>query len=323
MTPQKLFADISSGHFKPVYYFFGSEDFRIVEAEKYIAHQFLPRPQVSVNYRRIDGKRTSCADVIAELSVYPMLGERQVVAVTDFQSYKPTEIDRILKLLSPPDPNRVVIFSSPSTKAPKSKSAFLRKIAATAESVEFKRLMPEEMRRTIVARLGKAQMTIEPDALDLMVELLDGNRGAAEAELGKLIDYKEAGQAVTSDDVGQIAAGFQVHNVFRLADDVIAGDRVKVLHEIERLMAGGNSPTGILYFLGQHFITLYLFKNGRPLEANRRWLRGKFREQADRYKSEQLESIILEIARADSQMRRSSVKPELLLEQLIVKLMPN
>ena len=66
----------------PAYYFFGTEDYRIVEAEKYVARQFLPDRQLVTNYRKIDGKKTSCSDLLAELSSLPMLGERQVFGVT-------------------------------------------------------------------------------------------------------------------------------------------------------------------------------------------------------------------------------------------------
>ena len=52
-TPQKLVSDITSGKFKPVYYFFGSEDYRITEAVRYVASQFLPRMQLAVNFRRL------------------------------------------------------------------------------------------------------------------------------------------------------------------------------------------------------------------------------------------------------------------------------
>ena len=82
-TPRQLLQDISGGKFKAAYYFYGSEDYRISEAIKYIAHQFLPDMQLTVNYRKFDGRKIKTGDLLTELSTLPMLGEKQVFVVTD------------------------------------------------------------------------------------------------------------------------------------------------------------------------------------------------------------------------------------------------
>ena len=324
MTPQNLLSDISAGRFKPAYYFFGSEDYRIIEAEKYVARQFLPENQLLTNYRRFDGKKVKPPDLIAELSAFPMLGERQVFAITDFQRFKPTQVTSIFKLLTPSDPNRIVIFSSPSDKTPKKTSAFFKNISGVAEAIEFKKLTASEAVGMIRGKLRKAGLSIKRDALGRLTEMIDGNRGALETETQKLIDFKGGGEdgmsEVTVEDVTAVASGFEVYSVFHLADCVIAGDGRKALAHINQLIAGGNSPTGLLYHLGNHYLSLYKVKNGKPLEPYRQFLTGKFRQQAAGYANEQLEAIIQEIARTDSELRRSAAKPGLVLEALALSL---
>ncbi|RKX24421.1 MAG: DNA polymerase III subunit delta, partial [Candidatus Zixiibacteriota bacterium] len=261
MTPKQLLAEVSAGKFRPIYYFYGTEDYRIVEAEKYIAHQFLPDRQIVVNYHRVNGSKTGCADLVAELSVYPMLGERQVIAVTNFQRYKPKEIDRLRKVLDPPDTNRVVVFSSPGAKAPKESSAFFKKVAGFAQQVKFGRLDRRDCVATIVRGLAGAGLDIEPEARDMLVELVAGNRGAIETEVAKLIDFVEPGQTVSTDDVRSVAAGFQVYTVFGLMDEIVRGDRIAALRSLKRLLTEGTSATGMLYIIGQHIISLYLVKH--------------------------------------------------------------
>ncbi len=324
MTPQKLLSDISAGRFKPAYYFFGAEDFRITEAEKFVARQFLPESQLVTNHRRFDGKKTKTADLIAELSAYPMLGERQVFAISSFQSFKPTEITAILKLLTPPDPNRVIIFSSPADKTPKKTAAFFRNLTKVAEPIEFKKLTPGEAGGMVTGRLKKAGLSINRDALIRFVELIGGNRGALEAEIQKIIGFKgevTGEQAVvTIDDISSVAAGFQVYSIFELAERVVTGDSRGTLAHITQLIADGNSPTGLLYHIGNHFTSLYKVKNGKPLEPYRQFLAPKFRQQSARYDNQQLEQIILEIASTDADLRRSATRPRLVLEALVLKL---
>jgi DNA polymerase-3 subunit delta len=321
MSPQELVAAVSSGKFKPLYYFFGSEDYRIVEAEKYLAHHFLPDRQLAVNYTRLDGRRIKSADVLAALAVYPMLGERQVVAVSDFQTYKPAEIDRVLKMIQPPDPNRLVIFTSPSARLPKKGSAFLQKMAAAAEIVEFGRLSTDEVARIVSGKLSRAGLSIDHEALRSLTELLAGNRGALELEVDKLISFATGGTTVSRDDIERVSAGYEVQTVFQLADDVISGDKSKALTTVQRLLADGNSPTGLVFFLGQHFVTLYTVKQGKSPEAYQRWLLPKYRNQASRYTFRQLERILLAIARTDVSLRSETPNKSLVLERLMVGLM--
>jgi DNA polymerase-3 subunit delta len=320
-TVQELFGDITAGNFKPAYYFFGSEDYRIVEAEKFLAHQFLPDRQLMTNYHRLNGRKTSCADLLAELSTFPMLGERQVIGVSDIQSYKPTEVDRILGLLKPPDPNRIVVFSTPSARTPKKNSAIIKKLGTVAVEVEFRRLTSRESANTIRRKLTKAGLEIDEDALQMLIELVAGNRGALETEVDKLIDFKDAGSKVDAEDIRKVSAGFQVYSIFNLAEEIVKGDSRSVLQQVHWLIADGNRPSGILYFIGQHFLLLYLAGNGKPLPPSRRFLTGKFREQAARFENQQLESILREIADTDAGLRRKGLKPEMALEVLVVKLL--
>ena len=320
MTPQELLAGISAGKFAPAYYFYGTEDYRIIEAEKFIAKQFLPAALYATNYRRLDGKKTRCADLLAELAVYPMLGERQIFAISDFQHYKPEEVAKVLKLVHPGDTSRILLLSSPSDKKPKKDSAFFKTVSKVAIEVEFRKLTARETGGQIQRNLARHNIKIEKDALELMTDLVAGNRGAVETETDKLVDLKGEGATITVEDVRSSCTGYWVYSVFELGDRVVSGDTVNAIRQIRMLIADGNTPTGILFFLGQHYLSVYRVKSGKPLEAWRRYLTPKFREQADKYSFERLEQIIIAIAEADAELRRSPLVPELLLETLVLQL---
>ncbi|MDX9856358.1 MAG: DNA polymerase III subunit delta [candidate division Zixibacteria bacterium] len=324
VSPNQLASDIQAGKFKPSYYFFGEEDYRIAEAEKFVARHFLPNRQMITNYSRIDGRRTPVADLLAELQALPMLGERQVIVVMSFQSYRPDDIGKVAKMLTPPDPNRIVIFSSPSDKMPKAKSAFFRTISSLVDVVvKFDRLTPDEAVRTFRKLLAGHQMSIEDDALRLFTEMIAGNRGALEREADKLIEYKERTGTVTIDDIRMVCSGFEVYDVFKLADYVVDGDRRQVMKMLHRLMAGGDVSGTILFSLGQHFINLYLLRTGGQLPSKYRWLARNIGPQARRFSEEQLERYIIRTAETQSDMRRGRVKAEAAMEMLVLSLLEN
>jgi DNA polymerase-3 subunit delta len=323
MTPIKLLAEIQAGKFAPAYYFFGTEDHRMMEAQKYLAGQFLPNRQLSTNYRKLDGKRTSAADLIATLSVYPMLGERQVFVVSDIQHYKKEDLTRIAKLLTPPDPNRIVVFVTPSAKKPKKDATVFKILTPLVTSVEFNKLTQEETATQIVGKLSKAGLKIDARALKVLAELIAGDHGALTAEVNKLCNYKQTGETITETDVRTMTSGYQVFQVWDIGNSITAGKGLQVLTLLRTMMAEGNSATSILFFIGQHFVSLYLVKNGKPVpDPRRQWLAPQYRQQARNFSADQLEKIVIQIADTDAQLRRlpPHVKAEVILETLAMQL---
>jgi DNA polymerase-3 subunit delta len=318
--PRTLLKDISAGRFKPAYYFFGSEDYRIKEAEKFIARSFLADQDLSIGYRRIDARAVKCADLLAELATVPMLGEKQVFAIKDFQSFKPTEIERILKLLSPPDPSRIIVFSSPSARTPKKNSKFFTTMTRHAVTVEFNYLTAAETIAQIRARVKRAGLAIDNDALSALTGLVGGNRGALDSETDKLIDYCRESGTVTTEDVRQLAAGHEIFNVFQMGDLIVQGDIGLCLSMMRSLLASGQTPVTLTSLLISHFLCLYLVKNGQKPLPRREFLAGKFRSQASQYTHQRLADIVIRLAEADAHLRHSEQVPELVLESLILHL---
>ncbi|MEE8577692.1 MAG: DNA polymerase III subunit delta [candidate division Zixibacteria bacterium] len=320
ISPKKLFSDITAGRFAPAYYFLGDEDYRVSEAEKYVVRQFLPEMQLITNYRKLDGRRTPLPDLLAELSTYPMLGERQAIVISDFQSLKPKSLEQILKLLTPADPNRIVDFSSAAQRKPKKTSAFYKKMLAATDVVEFLRITPVEAAKILRHKLADSGLAITPEAVALFTEMIAGNRGALESEADKLIHFKAGQTQVELEDVKEVCSGFESYNMFELADYVSARDRKQVLKMIDRLMQSSDISGGLLWHLGQHFTSLYLIKEGKQLPPQQRWLARKLRPQANRFSSGQLEETIIDIAETTAELRRSNISTQLALEALLLRL---
>lgn len=319
-SPRELHDDISRGKFRPVYYFYGSEDYRRSEAEKFVADHFLPDLQRSVNYHKIDSKKTSASEVAAALANLPLLGEKQVYIVGNFESYRSKDMDQLIGYLRLKDPNRIIILSTPSGKPPKRNSTFFKTISEIAETVEFKKLTVQETQNIINSRLVKSRLTIDDRAMELLVGLVDGDRGGLESELNKLVDYVGEGGKITEEDISKVSAGYQVYNLFELGDIIVEGNSEKTLRMVQSLLGAGTSIDMLIILLQQHFTSLYLVKNGKSPIGNRGFLIPKFREQARAYSNQQLENIIIDLVAANTELRHQRLPEELVLETLTFKL---
>lgn len=317
MSPSELAKAIEAGRFEPVYYFYGSEDYRVKEAEKKLVGIFLPKPQQATNYTILSAAKGKIEDILTELSMIPMLGERQVFVINSIQSLSQKQIEKILNILTPPDRNRIVIFASPSAKTPRKTTKLFKFLVSKTAAVEFTRLPTISSRGKIRALLKDGGIKIELEAMQMLVELGDGDMGGLIGEVGKLIDYVGESKMIKSEDVAAVSSDFQSFKVFELTDQAAVGHFDKALSIIDFLLNKGEKPSGLLYWFGEHFINLYLTKNRKPIGAGKKDMSWKYKNQVDLFDNLSLESIIRLIADANYDLR-NNIKPEkLILEKLI------
>ncbi|SYZ74282.1 hypothetical protein TRIP_C60552 [Candidatus Zixiibacteriota bacterium] len=320
MTPAELNQEWEAGKFRPVYYFYGEEDYRIKEAEKSLIKRFLPKSQLAVNHSILSGAKQSLSEVMSELAVFPMLGERQVFTITDIQSLDPDEIEKVLALLQPPDPNRVVIFTSPSEKIPKRNTKTFKLLAGKTGAVEFNRLSDVLSIKRIKTMLGEYQITIDDDAENILAMLADGNMGGLTEEINKLINFIGPGGKVAKENIAQICSNYQVFDIYELANTAARGEFDRALQIINFYLKEGERASGILFWLGDHFADLYLIKNRKPIavwKQSRSMYIKALRTQAGFFENEDLEKILELLSDADIDLR-NNIRPEsMVLERLI------
>ena len=318
MTPAELSQELESGRFRPVYYLYGPEDYRIKEAEKYLVRKFLPKPQAATNHTRLTVTKGNLRDILTSLSIYPMLGERQVFTIDEIQILTPAEIEKIMKLLTPPDPNRLVILVTPSSKLPRKENKTLVYLKENASAIAFDRLPDQQAERRVMMLLKESGITIEPEALQILILLCGGDMGGLNEEVNKLINYVGAGNILRKDDVAQVGSDYQAFSIFELAAAAARGNPDQALEIINFLMRQGEKGSGLLFWISEHFINLYLAKNRRFVSEKRQRGFWAVKDQVNLFENEQLEKIIELIAAADFELRNNTHPERLILERLVL-----
>jgi len=321
VSPGELAKEIEAGKFRPVYYFYGSEDYRIKEAQKAVVAKFLPKSLQSTNVTNLSGAKNKLEDILNELAMIPMLGERQLFNITDIQSLSQVQIKNILSLIDSKDPSRVIIFSSPSAKIPRKNTKIFKYLGQETTAIEFAKLKGEAAARRINKMLADEKVTIDKDALDMITQLAGGDLGGMIAEAKKLIDFVGEGGHVGRDEVSMVSSDYQAFKVFELADVAAVGNYDKAMEIIDFLLRRGEKLSSLLFWMGEHFVGLYLAHNRKSSGPGKRDMSWKYNKQLNLFENEQLEEIIKEITKADFELKTSQVKPErLIIERLIFKI---
>ena len=115
----------------------------------------------------------------------------------------------------------------------------------------------------IAGRLHRQGQSASPEALAFLVEAVEGNMLAAHQEIQKLGLLHPPGQldfAAVRDAVLDVSR----HDVFQLAEAMVAGDHARALRVIDSLRGECEAPARIVWVLGEELHAL-----GMVLEASR------------------------------------------------------
>jgi DNA polymerase-3 subunit delta len=316
MTPAQMNKEIGSGRFRPVYFFYGEEDYRKTEAVKYLAANFLPPPQRLLNFIRCGADQVDFDRICAELTMVPMLGERKVIVIEEVQRLKPTQQKQMFDLLVPPAPEMVVVLVVAAEHTPRKDSAFFRDVTGLAEPVQFNRLESDDARGRIVRHLEKNSLTADAEAIDLLIALTGGDFGGLMSELDKLSLAVEPGGRITVGQVAAMANSYEEYSIFEMIDFVAEKEVQRALGAYHDLLHKGMSPVGVLAMLSGHLINLVKIQTGKKVGGAPFYL-GKLRRQGEMMGTDAALAGLAQIATAEREIRHSHPRPAVLVENLI------
>jgi len=125
-----------------------------------------------------------------------------------------------------------------------------------------------EMPRWLRQRLQGAGLDIDPDALELLSERLEGNLYAAVQEVEKL-KLLASNQRVTMATVTAAVLDNARYNLFAMVDTALAGDAAAALRMIHGLRGEGNDLVPLLWAVAREVRSLYAMQldceAGQPL----------------------------------------------------------
>lgn len=113
-----------------------------------------------------------------------------------------------------------------------------------------------EMPRWLRQRLQSAGLDIDPDALELLSERLEGNLYAAVQEVEKL-KLLASNERVTIETVTAAVLDNARYNLFAMVDTALAGDATAALRMVHGLRGEGNDLVPLLWAVARELRSLY------------------------------------------------------------------
>lgn len=227
-------------NFKPLYFLYGDEPFLMDELQQVLIEHALARHERDFNFDLVYGQDAEAQAVLALCAGYPMMAERRVVVVRNFEQLKDNRL--FTAYAEQPNPTAVVLLLC-STKPNLSMHPY-RALKQHAAWGEFKPLYDNKMPGWIQQRVKNLGYRIEPQAVQMLADYVGTSLQAAAAEIEKLITYAGGRKTLTGDDVVSASGQTREFNVFELQKAIGEGRYSDAVRIADRLLGQASNTRG-------------------------------------------------------------------------------
>ena len=257
---EKLKEDLRAGTVGTGYLFFGAESYLREHYLGELRRVLVPEAFAEFNYHRMEGKDLTVQDIADAVEAMPMLAERTLVEVTDYDIFKQGEDQRgkLIALLEdlPPYCCLVFVYDTLEYKPNRTMKKLMQAVTDHLEIVEFRPASGSELTSWIARRFRALEKDIDRQTAEYLIFLCGDLMTGLVPEIQKIASYAK-GASITQRDIDAVADPVLSAEVFKLSDAVVQGKSNLAASILGDLLKMQTEPILILAALGSQLRRLY------------------------------------------------------------------
>lgn len=348
MTYDQLFKSIKAGDIKPLYVFYGDEQYLIRSAVQRLREALLPEGLETFNENVYDTE-VSVPDLISVAGTLPLMADKRLVLVKRWNAFQkgfPSDKDEALLcefLENPPDSCCLIFWEevAPGQKKQgrsdtegggrrKVPKALVEVLERKAEPVEFTYLDSDRLYKWCSNYLSKSECGIEQEALLHLSDITSPALTAITGELDKLAAFVGKSGIIKKADVDAMVTPSAETTVFRMIDMLMQRRLGEAFTLLSSLLENGEKPIGIIALLTRQMRLLthimLMRQNGIQLRDIADKLGIKYTAAQSiarggaRFKTEELEACYRLCIETDFAIKSGKIREDIALNSLMLKL---
>jgi DNA polymerase-3 subunit delta len=322
--------ELHSGKIDPVYLFVGPAAFLMEEAWNELLSTLLPKGGGRFNGQRLQARETDSAELISQLAVVPMFGGRRVIMVDNVEAWGKAHLCAIETFVRRIASSACLVMTAASRKGVE---ALAKAVEVRGNVVQFRPPGEREAPRWVIERAAQLGKTISPRAAFLLVEAVGTDLQTLASELEKVCTFAGEKKRVEPEDVMEAAGSFRTYSTFDLLDNITGGQADKAFSSLRSLLVSGEPPLRLLATLAGQLRIIWQVKDGlRQTIPEAQLIKRtgahpyvvkKAGALAGRFTDAYLYKAIESVGQTDIAIKSTGSAPELLLEELVLKLVEN
>ncbi|MBR5471302.1 MAG: DNA polymerase III subunit delta [Oscillibacter sp.] len=272
---QKFKADLKAGNVGCAYIFHGEESYLREHYLGEVRKLLIPTGFEEFNYHKLEGKDLTVQALSEMAEAMPMLAERTLIVVTDFDIFKLNEDqrERMIAFLEdiPPYCCVVFVYDTVEYKPNRTLKKLLKAVTDHVETVEFVAQDASDLTVWIARRFKALDKEIDRQTAEHLIFLCGGLMTGLIPEISKIAAYAK-GKTITVKDIEAVADPVLSAEVFRLSDAVLQGDYNRAAAILGDLLKMQTEPILILAALGSQMRRIYTARIAIDAGRDKYWL---------------------------------------------------
>ena len=281
---KQLKADLAAGTLGPLYLFQGEESYLREYCLTEMRKQLVPAGFEAFNYHKLEGKGLTAQALTDTVEAMPMMAERTMVQVVDWDVYKLPEEQRrgLIALLEdlPPYCCLVLVYDLLEYKPNRTYKKLYGALCAHVREVKFQPLNQDQLMTWVARRLKAAGHTIDVPTAEHLLFTCGALMNQLIPEIAKIAAYAQ-GERITRADIDAVASPVVEAQVFDMTRAVSRGDFDRAAELLGQLLTLQQEPFMLLSLMGGELRRLHSARIALDAGRDRFWLMEQWNMRSD------------------------------------------
>ena len=259
---KNIIANIKKGIIAPIYFLMGEEPYFIDVVANYLEKHLLEEDQKGFDQLVLYGQDVTVPTIIDYARRFPMMAERQLIIIKEAQNLR-ASIEQLVPYVENPTASTVLVFCYKYEKLDARKKLLKTLKNRGCVVMETKKLYESEVISTFLPDVFKKKhLSIQPKAIQMLVDFLGRDLSRIENEVNKLALIVPANTEVTPDIIEENIGISKEFNNYELKSAFATNNKVKIARIIKYFaenIKDNNSLLGTLTVLYSFFEKLLIY----------------------------------------------------------------
>lgn len=304
----------------PIYLFYGYEDYLLERYLNILKEKIVPPQAEAFDYRELDGRQLTAADVILHTDTLPALASRRMVVVKNPAAGMLTAGEgSLLDYLEKPAPTTCLVIAVNGSIDRRLK--IFKKVKEVGLAVEFLPLKGRALETWLQREAKEQGYSLAPEAAATLAQA--GNLRQARNDLFKAMNYVGQPGAITPADIQDLLPPAAEATIFQLVDALGNCNAALAVGFLRQLLARGEAPLGVVAMLARQLRLIYqyhLFGDRREMVSQlglKPFVVNKIAAQAGNFSLELAGHALAELLKVDTGIKTGQGEAGALLEKAI------
>ncbi|MBR2132933.1 MAG: DNA polymerase III subunit delta [Oscillospiraceae bacterium] len=280
----KFREDLTAQSLGMVYIFHGEESYLREYYLSEVRKQLVPSGFEEFNYHRLEGKGLTVQTLQETCEAMPMMAQRTMVQVVDWDIFKLGEEQRaeLIALLDdfPEYCCLVLVYDQMEYKPNKTYKKLYAALERTAQAVKFEEQSQSEILKWLSRRFKATGHTIDVQTAEHLLFTCGSLMSGLIPEIEKIASYARA-ERVTKADIDAVAAPILEAQVFEMTGAISKGEFDKAADVLGSLLKQQEEPFMLLALIGKELRKLHTARVALDTGRDKFWLMEQWNMRSD------------------------------------------